>query len=126
MLYWMLCWIMRRGNVYEERSYSKCNQSMEYQSKGETMSKQVFHTKQDLQISKKLLRTLRSCKRDTDIPPGMYKGTSYDCAPGQLLKLMARGFVTGYQPHNPIHNYRYTITEKGRELIEAIDSSEGG
>jgi len=54
----------------------------------------------------------------TDKPIGMYPGIYIDDAPGQIRKLIARGLLEEYHPHNPVHKTRATITDLGRAALE--------
>lgn len=47
-----------------------------------------------------------------------YPGVLADAAPGVLRDLERMGFVTLYEPHNPVHKARYVITAAGREKLE--------
>lgn len=52
-----------------------------------------------------------------DNPPGMYPGVTVESAPGQFRKLIARGLVEEYVPHNPVHKRRAIITDLGRAAL---------
>lgn len=68
-------------------------------------------------IGAKQLKILQNACRDTDRPTGMYPGMHIDIAPAQIRKLIARGYLEEYHPHNPVHKMRATITDLGRAAL---------
>lgn len=70
-------------------------------------------------IGAKQMRWLEQALTLTDNRSGMYPGIYIDSAPAQIRKLIARGLLEEYQPHNPVHKTRAIITDLGRAALEA-------
>lgn len=70
-------------------------------------------------IGAKQMRWLKLAMERTDKPIGMYPGIYIEDAPGQIRKLIARGLLEIFEPHNPVHKSRAIITELGRTVVEA-------
>ncbi len=65
-------------------------------------------------IREKDRKWLRQIHSRTTNPCGMYPGLHCKLVPfGPAERLMKLGLVSVYQPHNPIHDSRYTTTEAG-------------
>jgi hypothetical protein len=73
-------------------------------------------------IGEKAKKLLQRVCDFTDTPAGMYPGIYWEDAPAQLKKLLARGLVDTYDPHNPVHKTRAVITDGGRAILEARKS----
>jgi len=69
-------------------------------------------------IAKNQLRWLKIAMARTDKPIGMYPGVYLDDAPGQIGKLIKRGLLELYYPHNSVHKVRAIITELGRAALQ--------
>lgn len=69
-------------------------------------------------VAKNLRRRLELARDATDNPLGMYPGIHIEDAPGQIQKLIARGLLEEYQPHNPVHKTRAVITDLGRAALQ--------
>ena len=68
-------------------------------------------------IGKKLLKRLIRVRDMTDNSGGMYSGDWYEFAPAMHAKLIKRGYIEVYQPHNQVHKARVVVTDYGREAI---------
>ncbi len=68
-------------------------------------------------IAKSQLRWLEVALERTDKPIGMYPGIYVEAAPGQIRKLIKRGLLEIYEPHNSVHKTRATITDLGRAAL---------
>jgi len=81
------------------------------------MKRDTAPMKSNQPIAKALLKRLQVAQAATDNPCGMYPGIYFEDAPTQIRKLIARGLLEEYQPHNPVHKLRATITDKGRAVL---------
>jgi hypothetical protein len=68
-------------------------------------------------IARKLLSRLELIGGLTDSYSGMYPGDYYDEAKAQHDKLLKRGLIEFYYPHNQSHSTRVVITVEGREIL---------
>lgn len=57
----------------------------------------------------------------------MYPGIKVkDLPEGPKYRLLNAGLIESYSPHNPVHDMRFTATDKGLMVIRAPPPSHGG